>query len=135
MYFALGWNLPGSQNLSARRVTLHAINSRLPDCPVKALLNDLVVAEDYVYFADMANHSKHRSVVQTPYSVDLTGEECLAHGLKFSAFSYEERHYQARWLTPVLSSEYARQSELVVQIGVQLNKLVHEAREAAAPAI
>jgi hypothetical protein len=44
IYFALGWNLPGSKNLSARRVTLHIIASRLPDCSAKALLNDLVEA-------------------------------------------------------------------------------------------
>ena len=68
------------------------------------------------YLADIVNHSKHRSVVQTPSSVDATGCDTQPHGLKFAAFAYDDRAYPARWAYPVMESEYNRQSALITSI-------------------
>jgi len=124
IYYSLGLNLDAATKCSPNRISLHVVKSLLPDSETSALIKELCGHAEYRYLADMANHSKHRSVVQTPYSVDATGEDVQPHGLKFAAFTYDNRTYPARWVTPVLEAEYNRQSSLVTQIGESLNARV-----------
>jgi hypothetical protein len=64
------------------------------------------------------------NLVQTPYSVDITGCDTQPHGLKFAAFVYDDQAYPARWADPFMESEYNRQSALITSIGELLNDLV-----------
>ena len=128
IYFALGLNLHKATRLPPKRVYLHKVVALLPPGEVSTRLQELIDHEDYRYLADIVNHSKHRSVVQTPYSVDATGCDTQPHGLKFAAFIYDDRAYPARWADPFMEAEYKRQSALVTRIGEHLNDFVRSKR-------
>ena len=124
IYFALGLNLNKATRLPPKRIYLQQVRALLSPGEMTTRLQELIDHEDYRYLADIVNHSKHRSVVQTPYSVDATGCDTQPHGLKFAAFAYDDRAYPARWADPVMESEYNRQSALITRIGELLNELV-----------
>jgi hypothetical protein len=124
IYFALGLNFHKATRLPPKRVYLHKVQALLPPGEVSVRLQELINHEDYRYLADIVNHSKHRSVIQTPYSVDITGCDTQPHGLKFAAFVYDDQAYPARWADPFMESEYNRQSALITSIGELLNDLV-----------
>lgn len=124
IYFALGLNLHKATRLPPKRVYLHKVQALLSAGEVSVRLQELINHEDYRYLADIVNHSKHRSVIQTPYSVDVTGCDTQPHGLKFAAFVYDDQAYPARWADPFMESEYNRQSALITCIGELLNDLV-----------
>ena len=124
IYFALGLNLHKATRLPPKRVYLHKVQALLSAGVVSVRLQELINHEDYRHLADIVNHSKHRSVIQTPYSVDVTGCDTQPHGLKFAAFVYDDQAYPARWADPFMESEYNRQSALITCIGELLNDLV-----------
>ncbi|MBL8373938.1 hypothetical protein [Accumulibacter sp.] len=124
IYFALGLNLHKATRLPPKRVYLHKVQALLSAGEVSVRLQELINHEDYRYLADIVNCSKHRSVIQTPYSVDVTGCDTQPHGLKFAAFVYDDQAYPARWADPFMESEYNRQSALITCIGELLNDLV-----------
>jgi len=131
-YFALGLNLHKTTRLSPTRISLHRVLPLLPPGEMTTRLQELIDHEDYQYLADIVNHSKHRSVIQTPYSVDATGCDTQPHGLKFAAFVYDDvPPYPARWADPFMESEYNRQSALITHIGELLNDLVRNRRNLA----
>ena len=124
IYYALGLNLDDATKLRPNRIYLHVVKPLLPAGKMSFLIQELVEHADYRYLADIVNHSKHRRVVQTPYTVDVTGTATPPHGLKFAAFVYDGRAYPARWVYPFVESEYSRQSDLITRIGELLNEFV-----------
>lgn len=124
IYFALGLNLDKATRLSPKRVYLHKVLALLPPGEMKTRLQELIDHKNYRYLGDIVNHSKHRSIVQTPYSVDATGCDTQPHGLKFAAFDYDNQAHPARWADPFMESEYNRQSALITRIGELLNDFV-----------
>ena len=132
IYFALGLNLCKTTRLAPKRVYLHKVQALLPPGEVNIHLKELIDHEDYRYLANIVNHSKHRSVVQTPYSVDATGCDTQPHGLKFAAFVYDDQAYPARWADPFMESEFHRQSALITRTGEFLNDLVRSRRNLGA---
>lgn len=131
IYFALGLNLRTTTRLPPKRVYLHRVLPMLPLDEMSSRLRELIDHEDYRYLADIVNHSKHRSVVQTPYSVNATGCDTPSHGLKFAAFVYDDHAYPARWANPFMEAEYNRQSALITRTGERLNDLVGSRRNLA----
>ena len=121
LYYAFGMNLDKEKVLEAHRIGIRQVSNRLPAGTVKDQLSTMVEHEAFRYLSALTNHSKHRSMVQTIYSIDLTGEAALSHGLKFSGFEYDDESFTERWVIPTLESEYNRQAALVVSIGQALN--------------
>lgn len=126
IYYALGLNLDDATKLRPSRIYLYKVRPLIPAGKMSTLIQELVEHADYRYLGDIVNHSKHRSVVQTPYSLDVTGTATRPHGLKFAAFTYDGRAHPARWVASFVESEYNRQSVLTTDIGELLNELVRE---------
>jgi hypothetical protein len=121
LYYAFGMNLDPAKTIEPRRVGIHSVSRHLPEGALKRHLKTLVEHDDFVYLSAITNHSKHRSIVKANYSLDLTGDSPTPHGLKFSRFEYEGKTYPERWVGPTLESEYKRQAEIVVSVGLALN--------------
>jgi hypothetical protein len=126
LYYAFGMNLDPVKTIEARKVGLHSVTRQLPEGALKKHLKILVKHDDFIYLSAITNHSKHRSIVKTNYSLDLTGASAMSHGLKFSSFEYEGKIYPERWVRPTLESEYKRQAEIVVSVGLALNAALDE---------
>lgn len=126
LYYAYGMNLYLQNTLAARQINIHTVLRKLPEGAVKEEVKSLIEHDSFAYLSAMNNHSKHRSMVNTGYSLDLTGEASSSHGLKFSDFEYNGKQFSARWVRPTLESEYDRQMLLVVNIGQALNVALAE---------
>lgn len=120
VYFARGMNLTTATTLKPHLIGLKKIVGLLPNGPIQEQIITFLNHEDFIYLSAVNNHSKHRSVVDTPYSLNFTDDHTPC-GLKFSSFEYDRELFEERWAMPTLKKEYARQSQLIIGIGLALN--------------
>lgn len=124
IYFALGMNLDPALRILPRKISISNVIKNVVAGLLKDQLTELVEHEGFRYLTALNNHSKHRSIVDTPFSIDVTATPGTS-GLKFAAFEYEAgRTFPECWAMPTLDAEYNRQSKLVVSIGQALNSIV-----------
>jgi hypothetical protein len=120
VYFALGMNLDPALYLKPRQISIWNVMNKVSVGPIQKQLTELVDHEGFRYLTALNNHSKHRSIVDIPFSLDLTATPGPS-GLKFAAFKYEDDEFPDRWAMPTLDAEYGRQSKLIIGIGQALN--------------
>ena len=120
VYFALGMNTNPSLCIKPRKINIWSIKDKNPVELIRKLLSELVDHDDFSYLNKLSNYSKHRSVVDIPYSVDVTTIDAPS-GLKFAEFVYGNVKIPGRWALPSLNAEYGRQSALIIEIGQALN--------------
>ncbi len=130
IYFSLNMDSKVDLKLSPRYVSLHNVENKISIkseySKLSSLIEQLISHQDYRYLVDIVNHSKHRSVVGTSFTVDGSGESERHYGLEFVSFSYEGRNHPKKWIDDYLSNEYARQDPLTLEIGNEVNALVKE---------
>ncbi|MCP6695125.1 hypothetical protein [Pseudomonas donghuensis] len=120
VYFALGMNLDPALILKPRQISIWKVMNNVSVGPVQEQLTELVDHEGFRYLTALNNHSKHRSIVDIPFSVDVTPTPGPS-GLKFAAFEYEDEEFPECWALPTLDAEYGRQSKIIIGIGQALN--------------
>lgn len=120
VYFALAMNLDPALSLKPRQIGMAQIIKKVTVGPIHQQLSALVDHEGFRYLSALNNHSKHRSIVDIPFSLDLTSTP-VPSGLKFAAFEYDDEVFPDRWAMPTLDEEYGRQSKLIIGIGQLLN--------------
>jgi len=122
IYFSLNMGSDSDLKLSPRKISLHNVKDKISNKPdyskLFSLIEQFTNHQDYRYLVDIVNHSKHRSIVGTSFTVDISGESGRPHGLEFVAFSYEQRNHYKRWIDDYLNSEYRRQDPLTIEIVV-----------------
>jgi len=121
IFYALGMNLDPNVKLKLSDVTIGSVLKNLPPGELHVRVNEWITDPGYVYIQDLSNHSKHRSLVPMPYSVDLSGVDEYPHGLKFGAFEMKGRVHDARWVDSMLNSVYDKQQMLISAIGQAIN--------------
>lgn len=130
VYFALGLNLPPARKLDERDVTWGNVRKLLPAGDTRDGLQAWIDSPEFGYITALSNHSKHRSIISVPYSVNFE-EEDVRHGLRFSPFECYGIQYPAKWALPTLSEEYGRQEASIFRIGTSINEAL-KARAAEA---
>lgn len=120
VYFALGMNLDPTLYLKPRQISIWNVIDKVSVGPIQKPLTELVEHEGFRYLTALNNHSKHRSIVDIPFSLDVTATPAPS-GLKFAAFEYENDEFPDRWAMPTLDAEYSRQSLLIIGVGQTLN--------------
>lgn len=120
IYFALGMNLDPGQCLKPRQISISKVLNIVSAVPIQKSLAELVENDGFLYLTALNNHSKHRSMVDIPFSLDVTATPGPS-GLKFAAFEYDGEEFAERWAMPTLDAEYSRQSTLIIGIGQALN--------------
>ncbi|OQW83880.1 MAG: hypothetical protein BVN30_04905 [Proteobacteria bacterium ST_bin16] len=136
VYFSTGQNLDTKTCLESKKVLMFSVQKALKLDPTKAeiegLLKQLTEHVDYRYLADIVNHSKHRRIIGTPFSVSMIEDaDQPPYGLQLEAFEHEGRTHSSKWLEPFLEREYKRQADLIIQIGEKLNRWVKNKRTLA----
>lgn len=122
IYLGLGMNLdPALAFKDERWISVSNVAERLPAGPVAEHVRELVNGEAFRHLAAMNNHSKHRSFGPVGIAPDFTGEDEEPSGLSFNAFRYAGKDHQARWMRPILTTEYQRQETLLHALGNALN--------------
>jgi hypothetical protein len=128
LYYSLGLNL--SCPLVERKVSAWSMQKMLGSerkffelaDSLRSLTHDGLAP----HLAALANHSKHRSIVQPLLSEDATGERSQSHELLFSSFIYESRHYPEITVRELLEPEYERSSQVTIAVGKKLNLVLAE---------
>jgi hypothetical protein len=128
LYFSLGLNRNSGlkeQNISAAAVEkLLQRNSQYS--ALADALKQLTDQGSFSHLAALANHSKHRSIVQPQLNEDHTGLRKDRHEVRFSSFTYKGRVYPEVSVKELLGPEYGRCSEIVIQAGRDLNQVLQE---------
>lgn len=135
IYFATGQNLDTKTYLESKKISIFSTRKALKLDPTKAeiedLIRQLIEHSDYRYLSDIVNHSKHRRIIGTPFSVSMAEDADRPYGLQLKAFKHEDRTYSSEWIEPFLEREYKRQDVLIIQIGEKLNRWVKNKRTLA----
>lgn len=127
VYYSLGLNLT-NRALPEAAISAYAVlelTSKTPGfAEIYQLLNTQINAGQFSHLTALVNHSKHRSIIRTSVSEDLTGQAPERHTLKLSGFHYKKRQYPEVDARTFIQSEYDRQAVLVIDIGNALNAVL-----------
>jgi hypothetical protein len=125
-YYSLGINL--KTPIPERSVSASSLCTLLSAQPQFAELGDalrsLTTDGQAAHLAALANHSKHRSIVQPLFNEDATGERTERHELRFSSFVYGSVLYPEVSIRELLEPEYERSSRITVHAGEKLNHVL-----------
>ena len=125
-YYALGLNL--QDGLDERAISAASVRRLLDANPRYSELADalrsLVADGQARHLAALANHSKHRSIVQPMLNEDWTGERENRHEIRFAPFTYSEVPYPEIAVAALLEPEYARSSQVTIKAGEKLNQVL-----------
>lgn len=131
LYYGLGMNKKPKQRLAAKDICAYQVQQKLKLLPEHRAIADrfqkLRNHDDYRYLSDLVNHSKHRSIIGSIFTVDAqpTVNEC--YRFELGAFRYEGRSHEKREIFGYIEAEYKRQGNLVIDIGNKLNEIVRAA--------
>ena len=126
LYFSLGLNR--TSLFREHEITASAVQKLLVGTPEHACLaigfKQLTSEGAFDHLCALANHSKHRSIVQPQINEDLTGLREDRHEVRFSSFCYKGATFSEVSIKALLEPEYARCSRIVVHIGEELNRVL-----------
>lgn len=126
LYFSLGLNRFAGlkeQNVNATTVTA-VLKADSAHVELAHCLDRLTSGDCFNHLAALANHSKHRSIVQPQLNEDLSGLRTDCHEVRFSSFAYKGTAFPEVTIKSLLEPEYARCAELVVGTGEKLNHVL-----------
>lgn len=91
---------------------------------IKNSLDKLTDHQDYKYLTAISNYSKHRSIISINFQFNLkkTGKEMKE--LIFPPFTYDGKSYPSTPAYEFLTSEFDRESKLIIEAGIKLNRLI-----------
>ena len=122
--YSLGFN-QGDNGLQDSKIGIDSVLQRLESdvlChEIHRALRGIHTNSEFIYLADIVNHSKHRSVIAVDFHFDATGEASALYELRVPAFSFKSRRYQQRDVASLLEPLYAWLSPEIVQCGHALN--------------
>jgi hypothetical protein len=130
IYYCLGLNLDAESFLEESKVTLYQVKlilkrkSKYKD--LLELVNAFTKNNDYQYLQDWGNQTKHRAnvVPNLSYRIVATGKDI--YNFTFEAFSFKGRNHSSESVISFLNREYDRESEKIILIGNEINKLVEK---------
>lgn len=88
------------------------------------MLESLINHKDYEYLAAVVNHSKHRSIVEPYFNVNLRKQGKDMQEMRFREFVYSGKGYPSRHAYEFFESEFNRESTLIIDIGNEVNRIV-----------
>lgn len=124
LYYSFGLNIRPDTSIRLDKLNLYHTKNSLEKVGVpEALMNLLIFLtkhEDYVYLKDLVNHTKHRSNILSKLTYDPNKTGTDIYQMTFLPF---ENHGSVI-VNEFLHREYNRQSELIIDIGQQINYAV-----------
>ena len=104
-------------------VTFDTLKAAIPPGPLKDSITRLRGLTQFRYMRDFVNQTKHVSLVFSAYSIDLTGNDSRAHGLRFNAFSIGSTMHPHKWGEDFLL-DLLEVAKNYVAVGRQLNEFL-----------
>lgn len=92
---------------------------------LNTLATELREHDDYRYLNELVNQSKHRNTVRSPFHVSISNGD--PPRFKFESFERNGKKFQETDVLRFFGTELERQHDVVVRMGIELNKLAKEA--------
>ena len=109
-------------------ISLKCVNDWINgDCELdflKVTLDEFTKHNDYEYLSALVNHSKHRSIIEPYFNVNLLKKGRDMQEIRFRGFKFKGMEYPSRIVHEFLGSEIDRESILVIKIGNEVNRIV-----------
>jgi hypothetical protein len=129
-FYSIGFNISHKTSISVKRLYAHTLVNFLEKSSIylhlASLLKELIEHEEYKYLADVVNHSKHRSIIEPFFNVNLKKPEGEHHEIKFRSFNFNGVSYSQRLAFDFMEPEFDRQSKLIIAIGNEINQIVSQ---------
>jgi hypothetical protein len=127
IYFSLGMNLQSSPLLE-HKIDATAVIDRLKKAPELASLytmfSELCNGKGSEHLRALSNHGKHRSVIRASLSEDQTKLSGDNHSIKLPRFQYRGSDHPEVAVGTFLETQYSRSSRYLVDIGIELNRIL-----------
>jgi hypothetical protein len=127
IYYSLGLNLEPDPLLE-NKIDATSVLAKLKKGPelgtLYTLLDELNNGEASAHLRALSNHGKHRSVIRASLSEDQTKLAGDNHSIKLPGFQYRGTDYPEVEVGSFLEAQYARSSRYLVDIGVELNRIL-----------
>jgi len=124
IYYSFGLNTRRDTSIQLDKLNLYHTKKSLEKVGVPDSLMNLLISltehDDYVYLKDLVNHTKHRSNILSKLTYDSNKTGTDIYQMAFLPF---EKHGSVA-VNEFLHREYNRQSELIIDIGQQINHSV-----------
>ncbi|AFM32596.1 MULTISPECIES: hypothetical protein [Stutzerimonas stutzeri subgroup] len=128
VYYALNLDASETTKIDEKYISIHSVIKKLAllaDAEeLKKELSDLFVCDSFIYLSDLVNHSKHRYLIGTNFTLNWAGVG-LPHGFAFKAFEYKGRRHELRWIDGYVKEEYLRINSHTIILGNMINHVVH----------
>jgi hypothetical protein len=111
------------KGLNEEKLSIQVIQTRVPPGRLKEKIVRVSGLKEFRYLQDFVNTAKHVSLVDSSYTVDLTGREKHPHGIRFKEFECKDRPHPAKWGADFLK-ELRQLSIEYVNLGQELNVLL-----------
>jgi len=108
-------------DVDEENLCLRAAQKLVPESKLKETITRVLGLVSFRYLQDFVNTSKHVQLVDSQYTLDLTGNEDIPHGVKFKAFECKGRTHPTKWGDDLLK-EMRQLSIEYVQIGSSINE-------------
>ena len=102
---------------------------------IKVTLDEFTKHNDYKYLSALVNHSKHRSIIEPYFNVNLLKKGRDMQEIRFRGFTFNRIEYPSRIVHEFLESEFDRESILVIKIGNEVNRIVQNVANRVAEGI
>jgi hypothetical protein len=123
VYFSLG--LARSVRLKERAINAAKVQAELaefvPTHRLSILLNELLTTGEFDQLSALSSHGKHRSIIKSSISADMTGADSEPIRLNFGDFAYDGQHYAKCEVLPFLEREFDRISKITLDTGIELH--------------
>ncbi len=125
LYYSLGMNNIPDQIIPDHIIGIKSVYNKIRDINIyDSIVSEIykyINNDNYKYLSAIVNHSKHRSIVNICFTVDICGDEKDLYKFNFNEFVYNGENYVPRCAYTFIDEEYNRCSSQIVSIGLKLN--------------
>ena len=128
VYFALGLNRNHDTSLKDRDISMANVAAKIANqaalAGIAAQLARLRNHSAYVHVDAIVNQSKHRSLVRSVVNHSVASDAPKEWTVQLEGFVRNEKVYLLTPIQPFLRDEMLRQTQIIVDIGVNINQIL-----------
>lgn len=125
VYYSLGMNKNPNQLISEHKIGIKNVYNKIYNIVeyhnIVVEIDKYINNDNYKYLSSIVNHSKHRSIINLCFTVDICDGEKDLYKFNFNEFTYNGHIFNPRCAYTFIDEEYGRCSSQIVTIGLKLN--------------
>jgi hypothetical protein len=127
--YALGLNIGDSgiqeRDISFKRV-IDESRKRMGTIPLADKLSEIYTNEEFRYLSALANHCKHRSIIEPKVTFFPQEAPEAVYALKFNGFNFNGAEYPPRLAVEFMEPLYIWLTHKIVECGICLNEILEK---------